>query len=580
MLYSFLRSCHVLQPKHLSTYRSLSTSTNRFLDATDISPVSRKAIAEMLGDDATMTDIQASTLTPALKGKDILARARTGTGKTLAFLVPALQNLKGNANVEVLCVSPTRELATQISKQAEKMLAHHGKKPQVLTLFGGSRKPNKDTALFRQHKPSVLVCTPGRLMAHLEAQTLGANPLKHLQVLVLDEADQLLDHGFRKEIMSLLDRHIHQTTQQSSKGGATNRPQTLLFSATMPKGLRSVMSKAMRSDYTTIDCIGDDSEGGGGSAGATHAHDQVQQNHIVTEGNIIQSSFDVLRTILNHAKHNKQGESPPKVMVFLPTANLTKFYASVWSKLNEDGMHPRHSSYSCFEMHSRKSQSQRSKISKAFFDCSTGIMFSSDVSARGVDYPDVTHVVQIGAPSNTEQYVHRLGRTGRAGKKGQGVLILTPFEEHFIQQLNKKGIASTPSVGNDDVDVYASNKQERQHLDDMLMFAAKRSMKKDRSGSTPGNSFAADKAYQSMLGNAMGMSVPKGYKRPSKLEYIQHANEFAISAGYNFGVMPELMARTVGKMGLKDHHAALNVVKGEYKKQNPLPKKKKKKQRS
>ena len=241
MLYSFLRSCHVLQrlqPNRLSTYRSLSASTNRFIDATDISPVSRKAIAEMLGDDATMTDIQASTLAPALKGKDLLARARTGTGKTLAFLVPALQNLKGNANVEVLCVSPTRELATQISNQAEKMLAHHGKKPNVLTLFGGSRKPNKDSALFRQNKPSVLVCTPGRLMAHLEAETLGANPLNHLKVLVLDEADQLLDRGFRKEIMRLLDRHIPQT-QQNSKGRATNRPQTLLFSATMPKAVRS-----------------------------------------------------------------------------------------------------------------------------------------------------------------------------------------------------------------------------------------------------------------------------------------------------------------------------------------------------
>lgn len=518
----------------------------------------------MLGKDAIMTDIQQKTLTPALEGKDILGRARTGTGKTLAFLVPALQNLKGNSNVEVLCVTPTIELATQISKQAEIMVQHHENKPEVQTMFGG-KKPKRDIDLFFRKRPSVLVCTPGRLMAHLKEETLGVTPLNNLKVLVLDEADQLLNIGFRKEIMELVDQHILRNT--------TKRPQTMLFSATMPTGLRAVMKKAMRSNYTTVDCIND--KAASGSAGATHSQDLVQQHHIITEknDNIIHASLDVLRTIINHSNNEKDAvlpPPPPKIMVFLPTAHLTKFYASVWSRLNKEGLHPRHPSYTSYEMHSRKTQNYRKKVAEQFSSNSTGIMFSSDVSARGVDYPDVTHVVQIGAPTNPEQYIHRLGRTGRAGKKGQGILILTPFEKKFIEHLKRKNITSTEGLGKD-VDVYTSNKQMTQHLNDMLMLDAKKSFQKD----TGKNEFSGEKAYASFLGYLMGMSTPKGSTRSSDLELIKEANGFAICAGYTFGVMPEITAKRVGSMGLKKHRDALNVVKGRYKKQNPLPKGKK-----
>ena len=160
MLRAFLNTSHHLQ-HHL---RTLSTSAKQFADATEIQPHTRKAISEMFTPTAEMTDIQAETLQPGLRGDDILARARTGTGKTVAFLIPALQNLQGVNKVEVLCVSPTRELATQISDQASKMLKSHSKKPKVQTLFGGTIKPKRDTSLFKSTKPSVLVATPGRLM--------------------------------------------------------------------------------------------------------------------------------------------------------------------------------------------------------------------------------------------------------------------------------------------------------------------------------------------------------------------------------------------------------------------------------
>ena len=567
--------------------RCLSTTT-RFNDATSISQITRAGLHDMFGVDATMTDIQEQTLTPGLNGDDILARARTGTGKTVAFLVPALQNLQGNRNsgVELLIVSPTRELATQISQQCIKMLKHHPNKPQVQTLFGGTMKPKKDSQLFQKNAPSILVATPGRLMSHLNEKTLGNDgvPLSTLQTLVLDEADQLLDQGFRKEIMELIDI----TKRQKKQGGQQQKQQaiqTLLFSATMPPALREVMSKAMRPDYITVDCIGNSqsNQGNTNQGDQTHSATQVQQHLITadTNGSMIQTSLDVLRTVL---KNSETEEKPVKIIAFLPTAALTKFYASVWSQCNENGLHPlakkNAQDWRCYEMHSRKSQSKRTKISSEFSKCTSGIMFSSDVSARGVDYPGVTHVIQIGSPSSVEQYIHRLGRTGRAGQDGIGILILTPFEHVFSVQLERDGIDLithdvsknvplknvSPNVSQQ---YYASSSaEEKKKLLKMLTLDAENTL--NHRGIN--NYFEAGKAYQSSLGHLLGTKTPKGYERPSKEEFVLYANEFAKSAGYNFGVMPELMAKTVGKMGLKDVNGKnmgakrtmlLNVVKGE-----------------
>lgn len=572
MLHTLLKTRNILIRR---THLRLLSTAPKFSDATNIQSHTRKAIVDMFNTKATMTEIQAETLLPGLAGDDILARARTGTGKTVAFLVPALQNLQGNSKVEVLCVSPTRELASQISEQATKMLKYHpnSKKPNVQTLFGGTLKPKRDTTLFQQNQPSVLVATPGRLLSHLREGTLGPKPFDSLKVLVLDEADQLLDHGFRKEIMELLESYVPGVSPKT-KQDLTQRPQTLLFSATMPTGLRAVMAKAMRPNFTTVDCIGDDDTTTQG-AGATHAHDQVQQHHILTETNedIIHASFDLLRTIIEKGNEKERTKSigligpDPKMIVFLPTANLTKFYASLWAKTNEKN---RKEGYRSYEMHSRKSQKQRSRVQNIFKDVQSGILFSSDVSARGVDYPGVTHVVQIGSPPSVEQYVHRLGRTGRAGKKGTGILILTPFEKHFLTSLKSRGITCNT---NTHVDILKSNVEQRKSLDQILQIDAKKETgsKKD---------FEAGKAYQSALGGLMGGTWPKSVSRPSKQEFVQYANSFAVAAGYADNVMPELLARTVGKMGLKGV-SNLNIVKGDvnpkYIQPKNLPKKKKKK---
>ena len=195
-----------------------------------------------------MTEIQAKTLLPALAGTDVLARARTGTGKTVGFLVPSIERVQqrrgGSSGIDVLVISPTRELATQIGTQAEALATHHGGGFGTQVVFGGT--PSKrDLSRFNAQLPAVLVATPGRLIDHLENSRLaggsrgggGARPfsdaLRDLKVLVLDEADQLLDMGFEREI-----RRITSFLPPSK--------QTLLFSATMPPALRSVMAATMK----------------------------------------------------------------------------------------------------------------------------------------------------------------------------------------------------------------------------------------------------------------------------------------------------------------------------------------------
>ena len=245
-----------------------SLKSNLFRDQENINPLTRKALAVLLDPSAQMTDIQEKTLLPGLKGDDILARARTGTGKTIAFLVPALQNIslkKERGKIEVLCVSPTRELATQIATQAVKLLRFHPGRPKVQTLYGGKVKPEKDANIFRENQPSVVVATPGRLLQHLRDNSLGHQVLAKLSVLVLDEADQLLEQGFRKEVMELINSHIPGTAK-GSKSGA-RRPQTLLSSATVPAQMKEVMALAMRPDYVTVDCISASATGAGGGQG-------------------------------------------------------------------------------------------------------------------------------------------------------------------------------------------------------------------------------------------------------------------------------------------------------------------------
>ena len=311
----------------------------RFDDETQIDMHwnSRKAIAEM--GLTHMTEIQSKTFIAASAGNDVLGRARTGTGKTVAFLLPAIERLIRDGTIDdpntigMLVVSPTRELASQIGEEAKKLLKHH-QGTSVQVMFGGTNVKSDVTRLSsRKGLPTILVATPGRLLDHLKTtkfKTNGNNLLsfgKHImpetKVVILDETDRLLDMGFRKEIERIL------AFMPSSK----NR-QTLLFSATMPADLKTIMRQNMKPNYVEVDCIQD------GDA-ATHTNDRVSQTHIVLpskETDEVSSVIDTVRYAVETHLTTEDGSSrfaiPPKIVIFFPTARVVQFYAEIFQEIN------------------------------------------------------------------------------------------------------------------------------------------------------------------------------------------------------------------------------------------------------
>lgn len=370
----------------------LSDMTDAKFETLSIAPELHRALSEVFKY-PVMTVVQSRTINVALDGTDILVKARTGTGKTLAFLLPTLHRIMSatpSKGIRILVISPTRELATQIAAEA-KMTLTFVEQMTTQVVVGGTNV-RTDLAFIRKNgPPSVLVATPGRLLDHLENHESGfTEAVMDLDVLVLDEADRLLDMGFAPDLMRILDALPPVSARQ-----------TLLFSATMATSMQDIVNMVLKSDHKVIDCVGEGE--------STHAH--VAQSLFVTP---IEKQVDALGVLLIQCMKVPDY----KIIVFFTTARLTQFFAELFEAMGR----------SVLEIHSRKSQGQRNKVSSAFRTGKKLIMFTSDVTARGLDYPDVTTVIQVGLPMDKSQYIHRIGRTARAGKGGSGVLLLAEFE--------------------------------------------------------------------------------------------------------------------------------------------------------
>ena len=233
---------------------------------------------------------------------------------------------------------------------------------------------NRDINLLNKQLPFILVATPGRLLDHLENTKLknglsfGRDVMNHTPMLVLDETDRLLDMGFRREISKILSYCPRQ-----------DKRQTLLFSATVPKELKQIMAENMRKDFVEVDCI---SDGGNVEDSAQHTNAMVDQSYV-----ILPSLHRYVVSIVEIIHHTLQDKSQShKLVVFFPTARLVGYFAEFFNVgLGMD----------VIELHSRKSQSYRNTASEKFRKAKRAILFTSDVSARGVDYPDVTGVIQV-----------------------------------------------------------------------------------------------------------------------------------------------------------------------------------------
>ena len=353
-----------------------------------------------------------------------LAQARTGTGKTLAFLIPVLQNIinydpslehrsrsgqvrSSPTDIRAIIISPTRELAEQIAVEARKLVRNTG--VIVQTAVGGSAKAF-GLRKIKNEGCHVLIGTPGRLNDIL-SDPYSSVRAPNLSAFVLDEADRLLDQGFAPEIEAIQDL--------LPKRRDIDR-QTLLFSATVPQEVMEIVRRTMKPDFQFVRTV---------QEGEQQTHEKVPQMVVNVRG--FENHMPSLLELCKRELARKDTQPFKAIVYFGATAEVT-LAATIFRNLKNPGaslfhQHPLHPAQ-IIEMHARLSQQQRTKAADSFRRAQCGIMFSSDVTARGMDFPNVTHVIQIGIPSSRDNYIHRVGRTARGDKKGEGWLFLTALE--------------------------------------------------------------------------------------------------------------------------------------------------------
>lgn len=450
-----------------------------------------------------MTPVQAETLPLLLSGRDVLAQAKTGTGKTVAFLLPVIQKLVHNTDrnrrTSLLVISPTRELALQIAEEAKQLLQRFTQF-RVCTAIGGTNMRTEASRI--RAGCDILVATPGRLQDHLTQEDgVIRDMMQSLQSLVLDECDRLLDMGFLRDLKKIIGLLADKKTTQR---------QGMLFSATIAPHVQQFASLVLTDDYQFISTI---------PKGEAQTHERVPQ-HVV----IVPEFSDVAAGAVGAIRQEmaRVGKDEFKAIVFAPTAALVDFYADVLGGIR--GLPP------ICALHSRMSQSKRTKVTDAFRTASNGILCATDVVARGIDFPAISNVFQVGLPMDRESYIHRLGRTARAGADGHGTLVLTSHEAFFPKNvLTGLTLNETPADLSARAEVIAFTKR---------MDAEQQT-----------------KVYQAWLGYYKDARVKMKW---SINDLVQQANTFALK-GLGAPGVPALQKKTVGKMGLKKV-PGLNVV--------------------
>jgi ATP-dependent RNA helicase RhlE len=336
------------------------------------------------------TPIQAQAIPVALEGKDIVGASQTGTGKTAAFGLPIICQMKPSTKVQCLVLEPTRELAAQVEDQMN--VFSYYKPLNVVLLHGGVGYGHQIEAL--ENKPDVIIATPGRMLDHMEKGNLDLSDVKFL---VLDEVDRMLDMGFLPDVKRIIDQ-------------CPSGRQTLFFSATMPPAIQTLANWALNEPISVE--IG---ERRSPAETVTHAFYPVgmdQRDDLIIEL-IKQTGYE---SMMIFTRTKKEADA------LLPRIEAI------------EGTRPA-------ALHSDIKQSDRTKALQGFRDGTFNIIVATDIAARGLDISGVTHVINYRVPENPEDYVHRIGRTGRAQKEGDAFTILTADElenarsvEHFIDQ--------------------------------------------------------------------------------------------------------------------------------------------------
>ena len=351
-----------------------------------------------------MTEVQEKVIPIALANKDVIAQAPTGTGKTMAFALPILNRIDVDSeDVQAIVIAPTRELAVQISHNF-KEVSYYQKDVKVVCVYGGEPIDIQIKALRR--KPQIIVCTPGRLIDHLDRKTVK---LDQVNTVVLDEADEMLNMGFIDDLNEILSRvkTVHQT---------------MLFSATISKEIERiasnylvdpVMVKVTKTELTVS---------------------TVEQKYITCDE---KDKIEVITRLIDVYGYKL-------VMIF---CNTKRMVDEVTSSLLIRG-------FVAESLHGDMKQNQRDRVMQRFKTGSVNILVASDVAARGLDVDDVDAVINYDVPTDDEYYVHRIGRTGRANKEGISITLVSDEEKYRlreIMQYSKAMITSMPIPALDSV---------------------------------------------------------------------------------------------------------------------------------
>ena len=327
--------------------------------------------------------VQQDAIPIVLKGSDIVAQAQTGTGKTAAFGLPIINMMEHNGDVEMVVIVPTRELATQVSDELFRFARNF--KTSTATVYGGSSYSRQ---IKHINSAGIIVATPGRFLDLLNKGEIDITP----KYVVLDEADEMLDMGFLDDIKEIF------TYFPSTR-------QTLLFSATMPKPIKALAETILYSpEFVTI-------------TKKNTTNENIKQLYYVVEE---RERDDALIRLMDY-------KNPVKSIVFCRTKREVDRLADY---LMAQGQ-------SAKGLHGDMEQRQREDVIRGFKRSSFETLIATDVAARGLDVSDVSHVFNYHIPFDSESYVHRIGRTGRAGKEGMAISIVTPREFNSLKKIQK-----------------------------------------------------------------------------------------------------------------------------------------------
>eukprot|EP00184_Porphyridium_aerugineum_P001773 CAMPEP_0184697340 /NCGR_PEP_ID=MMETSP0313-20130426/4330_1 /TAXON_ID=2792 /ORGANISM="Porphyridium aerugineum, Strain SAG 1380-2" /LENGTH=651 /DNA_ID=CAMNT_0027156119 /DNA_START=36 /DNA_END=1987 /DNA_ORIENTATION=- len=372
--------------------------TRLHVDNFDLSAPTKRALAEK--NISVLFDIQAATFDSIMKGCDLIGRARTGSGKTLAFVLPCVETIVKNKLADtrrrgrsplVIVLAPTRELANQVFRDFEHVAGAHGLRS--VCLYGGT--PFGPQCHVMREGVDIVVGTPGRVIDHLERETLRMESIKFV---ILDEADEMLSMGFQEDVEKVMD-------------SATSAHQTLLFSATVPKWVKDLTSRYLKNSVKSIDTVGDDKN---------------------------RTNADISHVAIPCPPNMRAETLGDLVKVHAGTYGKSLVFCDTKKDANELAEHPKLISLGSAVLHGDIPQATRESTLDKYRSGKIRCLIATDVAARGLDIQGVDLVVQTHPPINYETYIHRSGRTGRAGKKGVCVTFYSIKEKYAIKMIEHK----------------------------------------------------------------------------------------------------------------------------------------------